>query len=88
MNLKEITFILVRILSMYTIIKGVGHLIDIVQITIPFYIDTGSSFNVFALILISSFTGIFLLAIGILTWIKAGWIASLMNRDRIQGSTI
>lgn len=82
MNPRDLTFVLIRILSIYTIIKGLGHFINILQIIYPYYFeDVGQMFNVWGITLLALITGILLLVIGLFIWIKTAWISGLIVRD-------
>jgi hypothetical protein len=82
MKIRDLTFVLIRILSLYTIINGLGHLINILQIIYPYYFeDVGPTFNVLGITLLALITGVLLIAIGLFIWSKTSWIASLIVRD-------
>ncbi|KIL34178.1 hypothetical protein SD71_21160 [Cohnella kolymensis] len=70
---------LIRILSLYTMIKGLEHLINIVQILYPYYfMNVASSFSLWGIVFLAFITGALFLVLGLFVWIKTAWIANLV----------
>jgi len=64
-----IAFVLVRILALYVLIKGLGYLINLVQLLYPLFIDfMNGTLHYWVILLLSSLTGILFIILGFILW--------------------
>jgi hypothetical protein len=88
MKFKDLSFILVRVLALYSIVRGIELLINIIQIMYPLLVDApGMPLLQFRIItFLSSLTGLFMLGVGLFIWTKTTWIVRLISRDHEMSS--
>lgn len=93
MKTRDLAFVLIRVLALYVLIQGVGRLVRLIEILFPYFTDDGfaDTFNVGLLVLFSAGSGIMLLAVAALLWVKSDKAASLAapaNREGSEGEPL
>ncbi|MCL6458254.1 MAG: hypothetical protein K6T85_09640 [Gorillibacterium sp.] len=83
MKLKEITFLLVRVLALYVAIRGLEQLTNMIQVLYPsIWGDIESSFSTGNLLIMMLATGIILIGIGVVLWFGASRIVKMILGDK------
>lgn len=83
MRTKEIALVLVRILALYVLVKGLEQFTTLFQFWYPFILGNfGGSLNLGRFFLLFSITGVVLLLVGIIIWLKSKKIVLHITDDK------
>lgn len=80
MNIKELTFVIVRVLAIYILINGINKIVELTQFTLPpiYQLIKEQAWSVVAVVLLS---GIFYIAISVLLWTRTSQITQYILKD-------
>ncbi|MFX3632051.1 MAG: hypothetical protein ACE3L7_08215 [Candidatus Pristimantibacillus sp.] len=81
MRLKELTFVLVRLLAVYIFIRGLVYLSNVVQFAWTSLADTSAA-SLTLMWALSLLPGVLFIGISLLLWKKAGAAAARMTGDK------
>ena len=83
MKIKTFTFAIVRLLSIYVMIRGLEHLTNMIQLLYPsVWENAENSFSAGLLVMLMVATGVILIVIGVGLWMGASRIAQWILGDK------